>query len=767
MASHAVPTSPVYLSSASVLERQRDVATGPVYLIPGGPHNRETGLPTSPVYVGTGAISRTSGEAVPGASRQVPVREERGLDRLFLGVVGDSVYRHGDNQLDGTTSYNFRARTTPIAPQGFGGECLFRNLYVVLESLSGGTMNVTPIVDGLKCETIQVTVDGENPEREVYEIPLTLPYEVADVEVSRRGVRGTWVQALIVAEDTERLGFGITIEGVEVEYEPVRETLPRTFTHWDRLLATRPVVEALFVGEVGDGIWSMDLGLGVGISSCLSGSSDGICKLVEGLRKGFDYTVGNDRFVFGDEDTQTAGWIVLSGTNPVDDPVNGYVELPATVRMYYYDPDLDETAEQMVMAEIWYESCSDVLPGVTLLMKDLDDDANWDHYYCMVTWIITCTNKRMVLGKRVGGSDSALSSVLVAGVENAFFWASAAVVPDVADNKVYGSDNDTNWDVGGPISVNRDSGNFGRVGRPGIRSWELGVYAGRTAARLRRWRWHRNTRIEMRKVPDNHQVVIERDSGQWGLGAKSATIQNTSGGEATVIFDNEGYPVSTPEKGIAPYHRIYVTTIAAPTVKLAELEEDVNWGSVYTFMDDTVTAPDATFSYVLEPNEVAPGGVGGECLFHSLYLVVTRDNDMREVECVVVPILDDVEYPSHTLTFAQLATAHPITEVCEVPLHRPYAPQGPEDSRFGTRGTWFRFRIESDSYEDDGSVLIFEGAEIDYTILRESKDAQTTVVAAPDSGLEPATPPPAVPDERDLESGDARLLESGDTRLLE
>lgn len=673
-------------------------------------------------------------------------RTKEALEYLYVGEVGDGIHRHGISHQDLATDISFRALTAALAPAGWAGEALFRNLYLVLEAVTAGTIEVTPLVDGKLYATQTFTVDGNNPERQTIEVPITQPHP-ASGERARAGVRGTWIQVLVEGKDTEGSDWDITIEGVDVEAEVVRETLPkRTFMPRPLSQVDRAVLDVLYMGEAGDGIWTMDLGLGAGIGTCLSGSPAGLCKLEEGLVKELDYSAGADRFEFGDVATGTPGWIVLSGTDPVDDPVNGWVDIEAGVIMVYYDPDLAETAEQMVMAEVFHVACDDVLPGVAMLLDAAAGDT--DHYYVMQTWIVTCTENRMTLGERVLGTDTGFIPVGGGNAGN-WWWVSGLVAPKGALNETYASDNDTNW----ILNDSNETDLFGRVGRPGFRAWQLGVFSPRDPTRLRRWRWHKNARTVVQNVPDGHQIVIERDAGTYpdsAPGATTETIQNTSGGPVDITFDAEGFPTPGVDKTIPPMSRIYITTNADPGTKIDELEEDVNWGSVYCYQCPSAVPPQV--DYVLEPNEIAPAGPGGEALFHSLYLVVTRNNT-SDVACEVVPILDDVELAAQSITLAAVPGTRPVTEVCEIPLHQPHG--SPERTRHGLRGTWFRFRVQSDVYQDLGTRLIFDGAVVDARVVRESKSVGT------------AAPAPTVGDPLLLESGDFLLLENGTMALQE
>jgi hypothetical protein len=116
--------------------------------------------------------------------------------------------------------------------------------------------------------------------------------------------------------------------------------------------------------------------------------------------------------------------------------------------------------------------------------------------------------------------------------------------------------------------------------------------------------------------------------------------------------------------------------------------------------------------------EVAPAGVGGECLFQNIYLGVTRFN-AQDWDIVVTGVLDGVDLESTTITLEGVVA--PVTEVLEISLAQPYEVGAVEQSRYHPRGAWLAIRI--DAAEGPDAEVIFEGPSLEYEVLTESLEA--------------------------------------------
>lgn len=116
--------------------------------------------------------------------------------------------------------------------------------------------------------------------------------------------------------------------------------------------------------------------------------------------------------------------------------------------------------------------------------------------------------------------------------------------------------------------------------------------------------------------------------------------------------------------------------------------------------------------------EVAPAGIGGECLFQNIYLGITRFNAL-DWDIDVTAILDGVALEPETITLTGVIA--PVTEVLEISLAQPYKIGGVEQSRYHPRGAWLAILIEATTAPD--KEVIFEGPELEHEILTESLEA--------------------------------------------
>ncbi len=118
-----------------------------------------------------------------------------------------------------------------------------------------------------------------------------------------------------------------------------------------------------------------------------------------------------------------------------------------------------------------------------------------------------------------------------------------------------------------------------------------------------------------------------------------------------------------------------------------------------------------------QTNKLAPAGVGGECIFTNLYLVVTHSGTSAYT-LVVTPILDNDELTQISITIPGVAKPA-VAEVFEIGLAQTYA----AGQTHALRGVWFSFKVEGDGTLPDGDLII-EGASLEYEIVRETQAAQ-------------------------------------------
>lgn len=147
----------------------------------------------------------------------------------FFGTATEDVpaalYKH-----EGESDFGLIARTLiqprMIAPFGTSEEAWFRSLYlcVTRSNQTAWGLEVVPIIDGVELTAETVTLDAvTQPKTEVFEIPLSRPYELADIERSRYGIRGVWFTYRISTVGRRPAGE-ITFDGAALEAIPCRET---------------------------------------------------------------------------------------------------------------------------------------------------------------------------------------------------------------------------------------------------------------------------------------------------------------------------------------------------------------------------------------------------------------------------------------------------------------------------------------------------------------------------------------------------------------
>jgi hypothetical protein len=119
------------------------------------------------------------------------------------------------------------------------------------------------------------------------------------------------------------------------------------------------------------------------------------------------------------------------------------------------------------------------------------------------------------------------------------------------------------------------------------------------------------------------------------------------------------------------------------------------------------------------PNEMAPAGQGGECLFAALYLTVSHS---MATTLRVVPILDGerLEDMAKVIELPELERRTTLPPM-ELPLLRDAKRlDGTVWGRFALRGTWFSFTCDTPAGIGEGDLLI-EAAEVEVEIVRETK----------------------------------------------
>ena len=117
-------------------------------------------------------------------------------------------------------------------------------------------------------------------------------------------------------------------------------------------------------------------------------------------------------------------------------------------------------------------------------------------------------------------------------------------------------------------------------------------------------------------------------------------------------------------------------------------------------------------------NDLAQAGVGGECLFQSVKVALTRFNAV-DWDLTVTPVVDGTALAGQTVTLS--GVANPVTELLDLTLSQAYLVGGVEVTRYLPRGAWIAMRFTSDDAPDQEVTL--EGVEVEYEVLTESLEA--------------------------------------------
>ncbi len=118
-------------------------------------------------------------------------------------------------------------------------------------------------------------------------------------------------------------------------------------------------------------------------------------------------------------------------------------------------------------------------------------------------------------------------------------------------------------------------------------------------------------------------------------------------------------------------------------------------------------------------NRYAPAGEGGECIFTSLYCVLTYK---AHVTVYFTPILDGVELETQSVVLDQNAAITSQTVSRELALSVPITVAGVERGRVSPRGTWMQFRVTTQFAVGGGATqVVVEGLVLEFEVVRESK----------------------------------------------
>lgn len=118
-------------------------------------------------------------------------------------------------------------------------------------------------------------------------------------------------------------------------------------------------------------------------------------------------------------------------------------------------------------------------------------------------------------------------------------------------------------------------------------------------------------------------------------------------------------------------------------------------------------------------NPLALAGIGGEAVFHNLYIALTRANE-AEWTFTVTPVVDQVA--QEPIDVVLLAAAAPVSEILELSLMQPFRDSlDVVRSTFAPRGQWFQLLLSAANAPD--ALVSFDGIEIEYDVEIEGRRA--------------------------------------------
>lgn len=123
-------------------------------------------------------------------------------------------------------------------------------------------------------------------------------------------------------------------------------------------------------------------------------------------------------------------------------------------------------------------------------------------------------------------------------------------------------------------------------------------------------------------------------------------------------------------------------------------------------------------------NRYAPAGPSGECIFPSLYAVVTFTESMF---LYLTPFVDGAALGTKVIQMIANATSTRQTRTFEMGLSVPVILNGVERGQQAPRGTWFQVLVEThfNDINDIANQLIVEGCEVEYEIVSETIEVGT------------------------------------------
>ncbi len=157
------------------------------------------------------------------------------------GSSPSAYYRSGETPDDVGAPIPWRVESNPIYPAGPGGEVVLRELPLILRHTMGGTVKVSPIVNGEVLPQRSTVIGGLTYTVETLPVRAVLPQQAADaemrtcslviplvrrllvegVEVARWYLRGERFAVRIEPEGAFGQG-SLTVDGVQIDYVELR-----------------------------------------------------------------------------------------------------------------------------------------------------------------------------------------------------------------------------------------------------------------------------------------------------------------------------------------------------------------------------------------------------------------------------------------------------------------------------------------------------------------------------------------------------------------
>jgi len=191
-----------------------------------------------------------------------PPDQDTADKELYLGgkASAGSLFKFGGYEVEAGRLLTARITPNPVAPEGYGGECLFKSIFVVVEHFSDILISVTPILNGEKLDRYAVQRafmgPGDRAALNRYEVPLYRQFEDGVVEGANEdrfkyGLRGTYFT--FEMEIIDLCGIGLQLPGVWIDFVPVRESQNTGVVYTEDLLRVPAFVPTgqVFMGTKG------------------------------------------------------------------------------------------------------------------------------------------------------------------------------------------------------------------------------------------------------------------------------------------------------------------------------------------------------------------------------------------------------------------------------------------------------------------------------------------------------------------------------------